>query len=176
MWGWCCPSKKADGDGGRHSRSKSVRLEVPPGGGAPKVRTQGTSLGQSIQREQRAKLQVEMAAGIELRRHLRRCSDPRWDCGGFDAFVAHAAPFVRLGYLRELVAGAPFAELPTAPEGELVRVLPEQAGIAGVAVYAVLCATFGQKREDPHAELRGLVNLFDELFEGKLPPQDSTPQ
>ena len=74
-----------------------------------------------------------MAAGIELRRHLRRCSDPRWDCGGFDAFVAHAAPFVTLGYLRERVAGAPFVELPTTPESELVRMLPEEAGIAGVA-------------------------------------------
>ena len=169
--GGCCPSKGGISPG---SAANSVRLEVAPGSGAPKLRTKATSLGQRHQREQRAQLQAEMAAGIELRRHLRRCSDPRWDCGGFDAFVAHAAPFVTLGYLRELVAGAPFVELPTTPESELVRMLPEEAGIAGVAVYAILCATFGQKRLDPHAELRGLVNLFDELFEGKLPPHDST--
>ena len=122
-----------------------------------------------------------------LSRRQRTFTDPRWDKESFALFVEEAVPFVKVGYLRELAKQGQrsVSRYAAFNESDLHRDLPEGAGIAGVALYAVLSANFGRLRgsgqhgalspgnavddandEAPTSELRALLAVLDEESNG----------
>ena len=63
-------------------------------------------------------------------------NDPRWDRAAFDLWSRACAPFVRAGYLREIVKTGGATR--SVPASELHREMPAYAGIKGVQIFAVL--------------------------------------
>ena len=92
--------------------------------------------------------------------------DPRWDRAGFEEWVGRSAPFVRVGYLRQLCSKGLDPGLETAPAEELVRRIPSDAGVTGTQLFAVLSGSLMAKREHAEAELHLLLKVLNSVGRG----------
>ena len=105
-----------------------------------------------------------MPGGPPQKQKQSSLDDPRWDSEGFEGYVAMSAPFVKLGFLRSVAAAEPIASESLAPEAvpekDLHKTVPKDAGVSGVALFAVLSPSLLMVSPDPVAELKAILAIL----------------
>ena len=106
----------------------------------------------------------------DLPDHQLSLLDPRWDRVGFEAWIASSAPFLRVGYLRQLLQSwllqSDQTDLQVAPATEFVRDIPTHAGVTGINLFAVLSGSLMIERTDSTSELQLIIEVLDSVGRG----------